>query len=64
MVSIPVCVFRTKSCVYPEDGGSNVLRSVTILPHNYMASLPRRPRPESSSPWKHPNLAKNLCWQN
>jgi len=34
-------------------GDSAVLRHVGILPQHYTASQPRRPRLESSLPWKH-----------
>jgi hypothetical protein len=33
--------------IHPEGGGSTVLRNVGILPHQYMASQPRRPRLET-----------------
>jgi hypothetical protein len=36
----------------PEDGGSMDLWNVDILPQHYTMSQPRRPRLESSSPWK------------
>jgi len=35
-----------------EDGGMKFLRNVGNLPQHYTASQPRRPRNESSSPWK------------
>jgi hypothetical protein len=38
--------------LHPEDGGQIVLRNVGILPQHYAASKPRRPRLESSLPWK------------
>jgi hypothetical protein len=38
--------------LHPENGGSMALRNVGILPQHYTASKPRRPRFESSPPWK------------
>jgi len=34
-----------KNVRHPEDGGSKVFRYVGILPHHYMASQLRAPRP-------------------
>jgi len=36
----------------PKDGGNTVPWNVHILPHKYSASRSRRPRVESSWPWK------------
>jgi hypothetical protein len=40
--------------LHPEDRGAKVLRNVGILSHRRMVSQSRRPRLESSSPWKLP----------
>jgi hypothetical protein len=42
--------------IYPQDGESQDLRNVGILPQNYTVSQPRRPRLETSPPWKIRNL--------
>jgi hypothetical protein len=41
--------------LYCEDGGSIELWNVGILPQHYMASQSRRPRLETSPPWKARN---------
>jgi len=42
--------------LHPEDGGSIDLRNTGILPqHHTTTSQPRRPRLESSPPWKSQN---------
>jgi hypothetical protein len=43
-----------------EDGGSMILRNVGILPQRYTMSGPRKPRLESSSPWKP--QTSHLVW--
>jgi len=41
------------SRLYPEDGGSNVLRKVgIILPQHYTELRPIRPRLRCPSPWR------------
>jgi hypothetical protein len=45
---------------HPDDVGSKGLWNVGILPHNNMASQPRRPRPETSSRWKPQNSRTRL----
>jgi len=39
--------------LHPEDGSSNVLRNVGVLPEHYTASQSRKPRFESSRQLKH-----------
>jgi hypothetical protein len=43
------------SSLHPECGGSMGLWNVGILPQHYTASQSRRPRLETSAPWKPPN---------
>jgi hypothetical protein len=50
--SVVVGYQRSGGPLHPEDGGSRVLRNIRILPQHYAASRPRRPRLESSQPWK------------
>jgi len=38
--------------LHPEDGGSNVIQNVGILPQHYMATQPRRPQLEPLLLWK------------
>jgi hypothetical protein len=45
---------------WSEDGGSMDLWNVGVLLQQYTASRPRRPRLESSSPWKPPISMFNL----
>jgi hypothetical protein len=46
--------FRIKyhQSLHPEGGSSKYLRNISILPQYYTVSQPRRPRLESSPPWK------------
>jgi hypothetical protein len=37
-------VHKLQFPLHPEDGGSNVLRNVGILPQHYASSQPRKPR--------------------
>jgi hypothetical protein len=47
--------------LHPEDGGSMFLRNLGILPHRYTESQPKRPRLESSRPWK-PQISYSLFY--
>jgi len=48
--------------VTSEDGGGIVLRNVGVLPQQYTASRLRRPRLESSLPWKPQISHTENCW--
>jgi hypothetical protein len=52
--------FRGPYCLHlqVEDGDSNLLQNVGILPHHYMVSQPGRPHVESPLVWK----PKALQW--
>jgi hypothetical protein len=54
--------WRFKSFAFhPEDGGITVLRKVGVPPRHYKVSRTRRPRTESSSPWKLQILHDTSC---
>jgi hypothetical protein len=47
-----IFIVQLQGEIHPEDGGSKALRNADILPQHYTVSQPRRPRLESSQPWK------------
>jgi len=52
--------WRLKSWWVNMEAARSFFRNVGILPQQYTASRPRRPRLESSSPWKPPISMFNL----